>query len=179
MVIEKFDVYRIAKIILAILIVMTAFRCEISQTSYDRAKKVIQYKQSLYNNTISAHELSEFIEIWPKYKEFSKEYDIYVPFMQVKPSDSINIKLKLWFTYHNWDVDRFFYVYQRLYSILQIIKIKRDAAELVKQLENRDDELSLNMLELQQRRMSDNGGFSPAEIVLVSSKERLLRSFFE
>ncbi|MBR1399884.1 MAG: hypothetical protein IJ564_06925 [Alphaproteobacteria bacterium] len=173
------DLNKTAKIVVCILIILTAFRCNIKETSIDRAKAAIQQKNISLTEQISAKELNDFIDFWPSYYDYSKANDIYVPFIDSKPSDYIDWKMKLWFTYHKWDANRFFYIYQRLYSILRLIKIKRNARELVKLLEHRNDDISRDMLALQQRIAEETGGFSQSEFLLVAAREKLLNELFK
>lgn len=88
------------------------------------------------------------------------------------------MKSKIWFVYHKWDADRFFYVQQRTTALLYILSVRRNAKALVTQLQNREDEASKQMLAIQEQR-SRIGEEDLPELSLVAEKENVLKKLFE
>ncbi len=86
-----------------------------------------------HNTDITEEELLEFM---PLRKEFVQKYADNSSVSEIsmdnkKPSEVLSFKMRFWILMHNWQTDRFFYVEQRLYDLLNLIYIKRHAFDVI------------------------------------------------
>lgn len=160
----------------AALALLAVARCETVETAMDRAGSIMKIKRSAYTEEIPAKELRDFMKWWPDFNELQmvKGADLTTK----RPSQHLSWKMRLWFTYHHWDAERFFYVHERLVSILEELKIRRDAESVIASLEGRKDDAAKRMRELQQKRI-DSQHISENEMLLVTFYESKLREMFK
>jgi hypothetical protein len=135
-------------------------------------------KRAAYELEITPAEISAFVRLWPEFKQLGLDKDFNVSYMVLLPSEAADWKRKLWFRYHQWDADRFFYVQQRIGYLLQAIEIRRDAQNILDSLSGRYDELSEQLCELQRLRIK-SATMSFAEMLAVSSREEQLRELLK
>jgi hypothetical protein len=134
---------------------------------------------SRYNTPkISEEELNDFIKIWPEFKELNLMKTENVSYNTVSQEDLLDWKAGIWFLYHRWDAERFFYVRQRVLSALQAIEVRNTAYSFITMLQNKKDGLSAKMIELQKQRIGADE-FEDDEIGLIQKNEKILRSIFE
>ena len=161
-----------------VLLILAVLRCQITEPVWKQSEREISYKQQKYTDVITREELNDFIRLWPQFKELGMADDMIVSYRIDRPSKFIDWKTKVWFVYHRWDADRFFYVQQRLISLLHTLGARRNAQALLSQLEGRDDEISKSMIDLQKKRMN-TGHDDEAELRMVEQKEKILKKMFE
>lgn len=161
-----------------LLLLFSVFKCQISESVWERSNAEILAKKQNYKAEISKEELDDFIRLWPQFKELGLADDLIVSYEVDRPSKFIDWKSKIWFVYHKWDADRFFYVQQRTTALLYILSVRRNAKALVTQLQNRENEASKQMLAIQEQR-SRIGEEDLPELSLVAEKENVLKKLFE
>lgn len=165
-------------LVLCGVLIVGVLKCQISESGWDRSVKEISLKQQHYRVEITAAELDSFIKLWPQFKKLGFADDLIVSYQIERPSKFVDWKTKIWFVYHKWDADRFFYVQQRIASLLHTIGVRRNAKALIKLLENREDEVSKSMIDLQKKRY-DAEQIDLNELNLVLAKETVLKELFD
>lgn len=174
----KNGVSRTIYFVFGLLAIIWIVNINLTKTSWEKSKEAMAKKSSSYSVEITEEELREFMKFWPEFKQiglFSKKETSYSP---LKPSQTVNWIMRFWFVYHRLDADRFFYVQQRLIYLLQAMEVQRNAQNIIDQLEDREDELSLQMIELQNSRIkAQNLAFN--ELIMVSAHEEELRELFK
>lgn len=163
--------------IVCVLVLMVAFNIKVVSLSWEQAEKVLKYKRTQYTQELNDYELDEFIRIYPKYKqdEIFQRVDTDVLMQNPEAADWVT---KRWFIYQAWDIGRFFYVMKRIQKALDIIEIRRAAAGVIAQVEDREDELSQKLLEEQKKRYESTDGLTDKELKLVEDKATVLRKLF-
>lgn len=91
-----------------LLLLFSVFKCQISESVWERSNAEILAKKQNYKAEISKEELDDFIRLWPQFKELGLADDLIVSYEVDRPSKFIDWKSKIWFVYHKWDADRFF-----------------------------------------------------------------------
>ncbi|MBR1601290.1 MAG: hypothetical protein IJ677_06900 [Alphaproteobacteria bacterium] len=163
-------------LILGVLAIITVVKCQVVETSWHRADGIMSEKRSNYREQISADELNEFMKRWPEFNELGLLKDIDLSRMKV--SETLSWKMRWWFVYRHWDAERFFYVYSRLLKLMEELKVRREAESIIKHLSSRKDDLALQMIKLQKKRIRAQG-MSANELLLVSSHEKELNKMFK
>ncbi|MBO5997794.1 MAG: hypothetical protein J6P93_04645 [Alphaproteobacteria bacterium] len=174
----KYDLRQIILCGLGVLAILFVVLSKTSETSWERSKAVLAEKRNHYTVEVTEKELQEFIKFWPEFKQiglFSKKD---VSYSALRPSENVNWIMRFWFVYHQMDAERFFYVRQRLIYLLQALDIKRNAEEIIEQMEDRNDALSQQMIELQKSRINALK-MAFEELLLVSAYEDKLREIFK
>ena len=169
---------RMMIVTLSILFMATVFRCQVYESTWSKAQNQIYYKKQIQTEQIKEAELDKFIQDMEKWKVSGLFEERVTSFDVSNTSETIDWRAKVWFVYHQWEADRFFYVQSRAAMLLKSLKDKRDIENIIKQLEERDDEVSKSMLELQKKRykiiMKNR-----EELILIEKKEALLKKLFE
>ena len=90
-------------------------------------------KQGFNGGAISEKELDEFLPVWSKFiKKYADNAGVSeVSLTQKLPSEALPLKIKIWLKANGWDVNRFFYVEQRLRDDVNYIYIKRHSADVI------------------------------------------------
>lgn len=169
---------RMMIVTLSILFMATVFRCQVYESTWSKAQNQIYYKKQIQTEQIKEAELDKFIQDMEKWKVSGLFEEKVTSFDVSNTSETIDWRAKVWFVYHQWEADRFFYVQSRAAMLLKSLKDKRDIENIIKQLEERDDEVSKSMLELQKKRykiiMKNR-----EELILIEKKEALLKKLFK
>ena len=92
---------------------------------------------------------------------------------------TLSWQMKKWFIYHLWDANRFFYVQQRVVSILRYLEVERSASAVVNQLKYRRDRLGDDLLLRRQHKQLTKSNFTNEEINAVKEHEKELRQMFQ
>ena len=169
---------RLMMLVLCVCLIFSVLKCQVAELGWERFKEEIAEKQQKYTEKISAEELDDFISSWAQFKKLGWADDLMVSYKISSPSKFMDWKIKIWFVYHKWDADRFFYVQQRLSALLYTLSVRRHAEELISMLQNRTDSVAKQMLEIQKQR-SLSGQEDLDELNLVESKEEVLKKLFE
>lgn len=165
-------------LLLAILLIIGVCHCQISYSPSKRYEEIMSWKRAAYSNDIKAAELQEFIKLMAEYKKLGFDKDFNVSYLDVTPEEALNWYQRLWFKYHYWDANRFFYVQQRVNYLLQALDIHRDAQATLDLLQDREDELSNQMCELQKKRIKATD-IPAKEMLLILTKEQELRKLLK
>ena len=84
----------------------------------------------------------------------------------------------MWFLYHKWNAQRFFYVRQRIEEILRILQLEANTQALINQLSDSDDDLSKEMIDLHKQRLHTNL-FSQEERELIKKHQNVLEQILK
>ncbi len=70
---------------------------------------------------LTPNEINAFLELWPEYLQTnaSKSEPQQISLTTGYPSEKYSPQLRRWFEYKKWNIDRFFYVEQRLKAIVK------------------------------------------------------------
>ena len=169
---------RVMCLLLAVLLIIGICHCQISYSPSKRFEEIMSWKRAAYSADIKAAELHEFIKLMAEYKKLGFDKDIDVSSLDVMPEEALNWYQRLWFRHHYWDANRFFYVQQRVIYILQALDIHRDAQATLDLLQDREDELSSQMCDLQKKRIKATD-IPAKEMLLISTKEQELRELLK
>ena len=128
------------------------------------------------NNIISFQEMDNFLFLWSKFLE----QDFATPNMTAlldinnAPNQKLSSRAQKWLKNNNWNVDRFFYVGQRLHTVVKACQLKilaQETSESLKlQLEQTKDEgvrTTIERLMDQQSKMYQTLKVSEGEIEMV------------
>lgn len=157
--------------------IVAVARCQMVETTWDRAGDIMTAKRSRYTPEISVEELKEFINDWPEFNKLKLFDGVDLTNVETKISDILTWKMRIWFAYRHWDAERFFYVRERLVSLLEEIRVRREASNIIKQLKDRKDDLSEQMIDLQKRRIKSQK-ISHNELLMLTAHEKELREMF-
>lgn len=174
----KVNLRRTAYFLLCLLLIIFVCRLELVHTAWEKAGEALSAKRTWYSSELSAKEIQSFMRLWPEFNELKLSGDKNISYLAELPSQSVNWKAKVWFTYNQWDIDRFFYVQQRLIYLLQAVEIRRNALGIIAQLEGREDELAQQMIQLQEDRIRGQE-MAFKELLIVSAKEKELKELFK
>ena len=170
---------RLAWLIIGIILILYVAKCQVTETVWKQANREISAKQQDYTTEITETELNDFIKLFPQYKELGFDDGLTVSYQVARPSKWLDWKSKIWFVYHQWDADRFFYVQQRIAALLFTLSIRRNAKALIKQLAAWPESSAVQqMLELQKQR-SEAGEGGVTELQLIEQKEEILKKLFK
>lgn len=124
---------------------------------------------------ITPEEMEAFLPTWSKYahSKISKNN-----FRQISLSDkTASKKLEKWLHKRGWEVERFFYVEQRLASIIKSIYLQKHSEDTIKLLQEqlkseKDLQIADNIKKLiaSQEQISNVEGVSAAEMAMVSPR---------
>lgn len=158
--------------------IVAVAKCQMVETTWDRAGSVMAEKRSRYTTELTVEELNKFIKDWPDFNELKILKGADLTGIEAKISEIMTWKMRLWFVYHHWDAERFFYVRDRLEVLLEEVKIRREAKNIIKQLSTRKDELSMQMVDLQRKRIKSLK-ISEKELLMLLARERELKEMFK
>lgn len=162
--------------VIAIVILMQTARCQVVKTVWQENNNLIAQKNIQMQSAISANETDEFMRLWPQFNELNLQALPGKSF-SVKNEPLADLKAKIWFVYHRIDVERFFYMRRHLQELLQEIMVKRNAEAVIKQMQEGEDELSLDMKEQYQRKL-EALKLNDTESAIVTEREEALRQLF-
>ena len=191
--IRDHDLSKILWRIICVIILFFAFNIKIVNLSTEQSAKILSAKRKNYTKELTDYELSEFIKLYPKFKEDIIFQDKDVDYIAEYP-DSADWVTKRWFIYQAWDAKRFFYVQKRIQEALGIIQERKKSAGFIDQLKKRVAEkstdaenktpdsdliISTQMLELHQKKADDTGDFTLDELALVEKRAEEIKGLFE
>ena len=159
--------------VLGIVAIISVCRCQLGEYPLARYERIIAQKRMAYTPEITVEEVNGFARLWPEFKRLGLDKDFNVSYMAVLPEEAMDWKRKLWFLYHHWDANRFFYVQQRIGYLLQALEIRRNAQAILDVLADRNSPLDEQMKDLQRMRMNAVD-ISFSELLIVSSREKEL-----
>lgn len=170
---------RLFWLMICIFLIIQVSKCQVTETIWNRANLEIIAKQQNYKAEITASELDDFIRLWPQYKQLKLNNGLIVSYHVKKTSDLLDWKSKIWFVYHRWDADRFFYVQQRIAALLYTLNTRRDAEALLRQLRGRKkSSIVKQMIEVQELRRKSGDGYQ-SELDLIAARENVLKKLFK
>ena len=164
--------------VIGIVAIVSVCRCQLGEYPMARYERIIAQKRMHYTTEITKEEIDGFARLWPEFQKLGLDKDFNVSYMAVLPEEAMDWKRKLWFLYHHWDANRFFYVQQRIGYLLQAIEIRRNAQAILDVLADRHSDLDEQMKELQRKRISA-AEISFSELLIVSSREQELRELLK
>jgi hypothetical protein len=85
---------------------------------------------------------------------------------------------RIWFVYHQWDAERFSYVYKRLNELLKAIDVQRHSEAIIRQLSSRPDDVSREMVKTHKKRIQELD-LDAAEVQRVEEHEKELKKLFK
>ncbi len=87
------------------------------------ARHEVTSSRTSFEPEISYDEMNSFLRLWPKYLQSNVvQLAVYqVSLADGKPSKVLHPKVVRWLEHRGWNADRFFYVQQRLVSIVQTL----------------------------------------------------------
>ncbi len=170
------DLRRLTIWVVAVVLVMGVCQCDLVKIKGWHDYNVIMQKKEHYVPQVSQAEIDGFIKLWPQFNELKLE-NVGGRSLSVEPEE-MSWKTKVWFLYHQWDAERFFYVRQRLLDLLQSIAVKRHVAAVVADLSTRDDELSQEMV-AEHKRLLAAETLDEEEMQRVAAKEAILKKLFK
>ena len=91
-----------------------------------------------YSGPITEEELQSFLPVWEKFVEkYADNAGISeISLTQGLPAEIMPLGMKLWLRNQNWDINRFFYVEQRLHDVVNYVYLKRHAKEVIEVMES-------------------------------------------
>ena len=165
-------------LLIGVIAIIAVCRCHLGESPLAQYDRIMDKKRANYGVEITPAEVSSFMRLWPEFKKLGLDKDFNVWYLTALPEDAADWKRKLWFRYHHWDANRFFYVQQRIGYLLQAIEIRRDAQNILDSLANRKDPLSEQLKDLQRLRIKV-ATMSFSELLSVSSRENQLRELLK
>lgn len=163
--------------ICGIAAIISVVRCQMVETTWDRAGGIMAEKRSRYTPELSVEELNDFIKSWPEFNELKMLDGVDLTNVETKTSDVLTWKMRIWFAYRYWDAERFFYVHDRILYLLEELRVRREAKNIISQLRNRKDDLAQQMVDLQNKRIKSQR-ISQKELLMLSARENELREMF-
>ena len=164
--------------VIGIVAIIFVCRFQLGENPSKQYERIMNQKRAAYGVEITPAEINSFARLWPEYKKLGLDKDFNVSYMVKLPEDAIDWKRRLWFRYHHWDANRFFYVQQRIGYLLQAIDIRRDAQNILDELSDQKDDLSMQLKKLQKMRIKA-ATMSFSELLIVSSRENQLRELLK
>lgn len=167
-------------LLIGLVLILAVLRCQIWENPADRHNRIMAQKRAQYTVDIHAKELDEFVKLLPEYKKFGFDKDFYVPYLETLPSGALDWKRRIWFVYHHWDANRFYYVQQRLIYLLQALEIRRNAQAVIDLIMSQEkvDEVGEQMIELQKQRIKA-ADMSFSELIMISAREKELKELLK
>lgn len=173
----KANVRQTAYFIIGVMAIISVAKCHMVETSWHRAGDIMEEKRSRYTEEITLEELNWFIKTWPEFNELNMLKDIDRVNLENRISDELTLKMRIWFVYRHWDAERFFYVRSRLVSLLEEIKERREAQNIIAQLKNREDDVAGQMINLQNKRIRKQKISKNELLMLKAHEEELIQMF--
>ncbi len=164
--------------VLGIVSIIFVCKSRLGEYPSEQYERVMNKKRAAYGMEITPLEINSFIRLWPEFKELGLDKNFNVSYMLTLPEEAADWKRRLWFRYHHWDANRFFYVQQRIGYLLQALDIKRDAQNILDDLADQEGELVEQLKELQNMRIKA-ASMSFTELMAISSHEKQLRELLK
>jgi len=161
-----------------LLAIVAVARCQMVETTWHRSGDIMSEKRSHYTKEISLEELNDFMKRWPEFNELKMLDGVDMTNIETKVSNILTWKMRMWFVYRHWDAERFFYVHNRLVALLEEIKVRREAQNIIRHLSGKKDAMSQQMIELQEKRIR-NLQISKQELLMLSAREDELQKMFK
>lgn len=163
--------------VLAVLLIMVIMRMHIIGYAWDRAAQDIEQKRNEYKVEVSSEELEDFIRLYPKFKDLNLDSDDLS--VKVEENFSLNHLLaSVWLFYRRWDFGRFYYVKDRILSVMQALEVQRYSQAVINVLSDQKDEVSREMIKLQEKHLEAEK-VDPKEAALIQSKESELKELLK
>ncbi len=162
--------------VIAIVLIIQLSKCHITEISWTRHMDVISQKKQQERPELNEAEIRDFIKLWPQFNQLHLNKEVYSSYSVEK--EELDWPSKLWFVYHQWDVERFSYVYKRLNDLLKAVEIQRHSQAIINQLSKRADDISREMIKTHQRRI-DELHLDAAETQLIEDNEAELKKLFK
>ena len=162
--------------VIACVLVIQLSQCHITESSWKRHTDVIAQKKQQERPELNAAEIREFIKLWPQFNQLHLNKEAYTSYSVEK--QELDWLSKIWFVYHQWDADRFSYVYKRLNDLLKAVEVRRHSQAIIKQLSSRADDISREMVKTHKRRI-DELQLDDAEAQLIEDNETELKKLFK
>lgn len=122
---QKAQIKRYVILIVAVLVLIKVFSCRLVDYQTEGFKKTCPPLATA--EVVSADELAAFLPLWSEY--VSSGLDETVPadisLLSGNFSDHLPWKLKWWLERNCWTAERFYYVAQRLQTIVQAVYLKQ------------------------------------------------------
>lgn len=164
--------------VLGLVAIACVLRCHITETSWQRYEREVAMKRPLYRAEITEFEVQELIKLWPQFMEQPFAKDMMVSYHAGSLLDALDRTTKYWFIRRRWDANRFFYVQQRVVSILKYLEIKYNADAIIKQLSRRRNDLAaIEMIKIQKQRLKEST-YDKQELEIVERYQVLLKKLF-
>ena len=139
--------------VLALLLIMVVLRHHVVEYAWRRSEIAVAQKRLDYQVEISEAELIDFIRLWPKYKK-----------LNLGETDDVSVKIEndyswknflssIWFLYHKWDPERFYYVRERVLYVLQTLDSQRYSQAVIQALVHQKDKTAREMVKLQRQHL--------------------------
>lgn len=170
---------KIMFLVLGLVAIACVLKYNVVETSGLRFEKVIAKKRPLYKTEVSAQEVADILQLWPKFRQADFSKDVGVSYSAEPVYRTLSWPMKKWFIYHLWDANRFFYVQQRVVSILRYLEVERSANAVINQLKHRRDRLGDDLLLRRQHKQLTKNNFTKDEINAVKEHEKELRQMFQ
>lgn len=164
--------------IIALLVIIFFCQIKVSPLSSEQTEQALAPKRANYTKELNKKELDDFIALYPKFKVDMLSMNVDIDYIREYP-EKASWAAKRWFMYKVWDIGRFFYVQKRAAEALAFAQERQKAAAIAAQFENREDETSQKLYEMQKVKADDVGDFSPTELQLVTEKADALKKIFE
>ena len=170
----KSKILRFLLLIWSLVLILFVFKSHISETVWQTSLDEIKAKKFHYSKEIDSKEVDTFIRLWPEYHQIkaSSELDK-ISYKTLQPSKLADWKTKMWFVYHHIDIDRFFYIQQRIISLLRTIEVRNRAEALIEKLSSSKKKVAVEMVELQQKILKDEKIDDIEYLIITSRKEKL------
>lgn len=129
---------------------------------------------------LSAYELESFLPVWSEYVRSGEKDKVSdkVSLLSNNVEISLPLNVKIWFSRHCWDPERFFYVEQRLQAAVNTVRLKKHTDGVKKVLTDllqlEKDEVKIqsykDMLAMQDK-IANVENVTEDEVALVSGRE--------
>lgn len=154
-------------------------KIDVAETSWHRYYKTVTAKRPYYQETVTEVEVREIIKLWPRFMAQPFAKDMAVSAHVDSILNNMDWRAKYWFMRACWDANRFFYVQQRIVSLLKYLQVRRSALAIIKQMSyRRNDPTAREMIKAQQKRLTKES-FSQAEIEIAEKYEETLKKIFQ
>ena len=163
--------------VLAILLIIFIMHIRVVDYAWNRAARAIEQKRVEYKVEISSEELDDFIKLYPKLKNFNIGNDD----RSINIEEGFSLKkmmTSVWLFYAKWDSQRFYYVKDRILSVMQTLETQHYSQAVINVLSAKKDKASQEMIKLQQERLNAEK-IDPKEADLIRSKENELKELLK
>jgi len=119
-------------------------------------------------DVITDREVNAFLELWPVFLQTNaaRKAVAQLSLANGKASEVLSAPLKRWFEVKGWDVDRFFYIEQRLRAIIKTEMLLTNIQSNKKLMDKGKDENLKNIVTEQERRINTEK-ITPEELEMI------------